>query len=216
RDSKALVKGAKLIGNTHAHVTVRRDGSAFGMERNKIKRRADSACRVVRAAQTMFEKFAGESAAAPGGVGATHSGCRQRAAHGIDSEVMQLQEFLRRSAPIPDVRLVPYFPVPGLDLGAPVFLHTMLRPLKDQFRPLRVVFGWVSPACINLIVTGSRCPMVLVRLRLDRKVFRHETNLCVGPDAALKVGVEDAIEDRPVVSRVSTGVLVVGAGRTPL
>src|SRR5947208_978158 len=117
----------------------------------------------------MLDEFAGEWTAAASGVGPTHSGCRQRAAHGIDSEVVQLEKFLGRSAPIPDVRLIPDLPIPGFDFALPVFLHTMLSPLKNEFRPLPVILRRVSPTGIDFVVTRPRCPMVLIRLRLDRK-----------------------------------------------
>lgn len=57
---------------------------------------------------------------------------------------------------------------------------------------------------------------VAVRLGLHRQRFRHETNLHVRPDAALKIGVENAVHDFPIVNRISLRVLGVGIGRSPL
>jgi hypothetical protein len=56
---------------------------------------------------------------------------------------------------------------------------------------------------------------VLIRLGLDRHRLRHEPDLHVRLDAPLEIGVEDAIDNRPVVNRLPAGVLRVGVRRSP-
>ena len=89
-------------------------------------------------------------------------------------------------------------------------------PLEDQLGPLLVVLRRVGPAGVDLVVLRLRRPLVLVRLGLDRQLLGHEPDLHVGLHAALEVGVEDAVDDRPVVDRLAVGVLGVGVGRAPL
>src|SRR5262245_25355665 len=108
---------------------------------------------------------------------------------------MQLAKLLRRAAPITDVGFVPNLPVPLLDFDAPITLDTMFRPLINQLAPLGVILRRVGPTSENLIVLSRWRPMMLIRIRFDRKVLRHETNLHVWPDALLKVGIEDAIKN---------------------
>jgi len=92
----------------------------------------------------------------------------------------------------------------------------MFRPLINQLRPLRVVLRWIRPARVNFVVARLRRPRVLIRLRLDRKLLRHETNLRVRPHAAFKIRVEDTVHDGPVVDRSALGILAIRAGGTPL
>ncbi len=58
--------------------------------------------------------------------------------------------------------------------------------------------------------------MMLIRLRLDRDILRHETNLHIRPDATLKIGIENAIENRPIVNRITQWIFVVRVGAAPL
>ena len=57
--------------------------------------------------------------------------------------------------------------------------------------------------------------MMLIRLGLDRKRLGHESDLHVRPNAVLKIRVEDAIDDRPVVDRLAIGIFGVSVGRAP-
>ena len=163
--------------------------------------------RVIRAAQAVLEEVAHERAAAAGDVRSADARRRQRAAHGVDRVVVQLVEFLRRAAPVADVRLVPHLPVPRLDFARPYRSTQCFDPLVDELAPLRVVLRRIGPAGEDLVVPGRGVHVVLIRLRLRRQRLRHEADLRVRPDAALQIRVEDAIEDRPVVDRLALLVL---------
>ena len=141
---------------------------------------------------------------------------RQRAAHGVDGVVVQLVKLLRRAAPVADVRLVPDLPIPRLDFLAAVSLDAMLHPLVDQLAPTSRSPSADRPSRCRSLRSAPRRPLVLVRLGLDRKVLGHEADLRVGPHAALEIRVEDPVQNRPVVDRLSLGVFAVGAGRAPL
>ena len=104
----------------------------------------------------------------------------------------------------------------GLDFGLAVLLDAVLRPFVDQVAPLLVVLRGVGPAGVDLVVLRGRRPRVLVGLRLHRHRLRHEADLDVRLDAALEIGVEDAVDDRPVVDRLAAGIFGVGVGRSPL
>ena len=62
----------------------------------------------------------------------------------------------------------------------------------------------------------ARLPVVPVRLRLGRQRLGHEADLDERLHLAFEVGVDDAIDDRPVVDRLAVRVLGVGVGRSPL
>src|SRR5436309_794569 len=129
---------------------------------------------------------------------------------------MELVKILGRAAPVTDVRLVPYFPIPRLDFGTPIPFHAMFGPLVDQLGPFFVILGRISPASEDRAVILARTPLVLVRLRFDGKVFRHKTNLRVGPHSTLQIAVKDAIQNPPIVNGLAVFVLAVSAGGTPL
>src|SRR5262249_54360966 len=149
------------------------------------------------------------------GVRSADSRIGQRAPDAIDGVIMQFLELPGCAAPVTDVRLVPDFPIPGLDFSPPVLFQAMLRPGKRQVPPLGVISRWVSPAGENFVVSRPRRPMMLVRFRFARERLGHETDLDVGTDAVLQVGVENAVEDGPVIDRFALGVFVIYAGRTP-
>src|SRR6185436_18760422 len=151
----------------------------FGVERDEVNGSADLSGGVVRSTEAVLDKIAGEAAAVAGGVRAADARRGQCAAHGDDGVIVQLEEFLGRSAPVTDIGLVPNLPVPRLDFGAPVFFEAVLRPLKNEFGPLFIILWRVGPPGVNLLVTGPRRPFVLIRLRLDGKIFRHEADLDV-------------------------------------
>src|SRR5688572_23885715 len=129
---------------------------------------------------------------------------------------MKLAKLFGGSAPIPDIRLVPHFPIPRLHFRAAVLFQAMPRPLENQFPPFFVIVRRISPAGVDLLVARARSPVVLIRLRLYREIFGHEADLHVWSYSALQVGVENAVEDGPVVRRLSLRVFPVGSRRTPL
>src|SRR6185369_83846 len=112
----------------------------------------------------MLQKIPGKSSATPGRISSPDPRRGQRPSHPVDGEIMELLEFLRRAAPITDVRFVPHFPIPRFHLGLAVFIDRVFGPLKGQLAPLRVISLRVSPARENLVIPRSRRPMVLVRL----------------------------------------------------
>ena len=80
---------------------------------------------------------------------------------------------------------------------------------------MRVILGRIGPAGGELdprrwASSGAG------RLGPGGKGLGHEADLDVGLEPALHVGVEDAVNDRPVVVGPALGVLGVGVGRAPL
>ena len=215
-DPKAFINDTQLIGDTHPNVAIRVSWRAFGVEGHEIQRRADVSSDAVGATQAVFEEFPHELAAAACDVWSAHPRRRQRAAHARHSIIVQLAELLRRAAPIADVRLVPGFPIPGLDLGAAISLDAVFCPLVNQFLPLGVVLRWIRPPGEDFVVLGRGGPMVLIRLRFDRKVLGHETDLHVRTEAALQISVENPVEDGPVVNRIAVAILGISPRGPPL
>src|SRR5262249_20771587 len=139
----------------------------------------------------MLQEAPSPSAAATGRISATDPGRRHGTLHGVDRIVVQLVELLGRAMPVADVGLLPCFPVPFFYFDATVLLDAMFRPLVDQFAPLRIILGRVSPTCVNLVISGIRRPVMLVRLWLQGKLPRHEANLDVRPNAAIQIRGEN-------------------------
>ncbi len=171
---------------------------------------------VVGAAQAVLEEVAQERILSARRVRPAHPGRGQGAAHGVHGVVVELVELFGSAFPVADVGLVPDLPVPLLDLGAAVLLDGVLDPLVDELGPLGVVLRRIGPAGVDVVVGQARTPLVLVRLRLDGERLRHEADLRVGLEPALQVGVEDAVDDRPVVDGPALGVLGVGVRAAPL
>ena len=191
-------------------------GRAFGVEGDKVERRALFPGRVVGAVQAVVEEVRHELAAGARGVRPAHPGRRQGAAHGGDRKIVHLEKFLRRAVPVGrDVGLIPHLPIPGLDLGAAIARETMRDPLENELVPLRVILRRVGPAGVQLGLHVG-LPIVLVGLGGRGEGLGHETDLDIGPHALGQVGVEDAVEDRPVIDRAARGVLGVGVGAAPL
>ena len=189
---------------------------ALGVEGDEVDRGALGAGGVVGAAQAVLEEVAQERVVPARRVRPAYPGRGQGAAHGVHGVVVKLVELLGRPLPVADVGLVPDLPVPALHLGAAVLLDAVLDPLVDQLGPLGVVLRRMGPAGVDVVVGQTRTPFVLVGLRLDRQRLRHEPDLHVGLHATLQVGVEDAVDDRPVVDRLALAVLGVGVGAAPL
>ena len=91
----------------------------------------------------------------------------------------------------------------------------MLHPLVDELAPLRVVLRRICPAGVDLVVRQPGPPLVLIRLGLHRQRLRHEADLRVRLHAAREVCVENPIDDRPVVDRLSLGIFGVDVGASP-
>jgi hypothetical protein len=85
-------------------------------------------------------------------------------------------------------------------------------PVLNVFR----MFGQMSGKRLPVDSDGPGRPLVRVRLGLDRQGLWHEADLNVGLDVPLQVGVEDPVDDGPVVDRLALAVLGVGTGGAPL
>ena len=137
---------------------------------------------------------------------------RHRAQHGVNRIVVQLEIFLRRTMPIVDVRFVPDFPKPLLHFVVAVTFAQMLRQLKSEFGPFRIIFRRIGPSGKH--ITLRKC--VTVRIGMRRKRFRHESELHKRLYAGLVKRVEDAVENRPAIDGLSGRVFRVDVGRSPL
>src|SRR5262249_43409705 len=166
---------------------------------------------VVGAVNTVFEEVAQVSPSARR-VRTADPGAGDCTADAIDRIVVQLPELFGGPAPVADVRLVPDLPIPRFDLAPAVSLEAMIRPSKPQVGPLAVVLRRERPACVDLFISGTGPPVVLIRLRPSREVLGHETDLHVGSYGPRTVRVENAIQDGPVVNGMSLGICAVGAG----
>ena len=215
-DRHRPVDHLQLARNSHLHVVVQEPRLALGMEGDEVERGTLRTGRVVRPAQAVLEEIAQERIVSARRVRPAHPGRGQGAAHRVHGVVVELVELFGSSLPVADVGLVPDLPVPLLDFGAAVLLDGVLDPLVDELGPLPVVLRRIGPAGVDVVVGQARTPLVLVRLRLDGERLRHEPDLRVGLEAALQVGVEDAVDDRPVVDRLALRVLGVGVGAPPL
>ena len=188
------------------------------MEREEIERGADLARGVVGSAQAVLDKVAEEPgrlrSSRPGDLRAAHARGRQRPLDGVCGVVVEPVVVLGRLPPVHDVRLVPDFPIPSLDLGAAVAAGTVGHPLVDQLAPLAVIAGRIGPAGGDIAALWR--PVMLVGLGLLRQRLRHEADLHVRFQAALEVSVEDAVNDRPVVMGPPLCVLGVSVRRAPL
>ena len=147
---------------------------------------------------------------------APHAGRRERPFHGIDRVVMQLVEFVARATPVADIRLVPGLPVPFLHLRPGHISPRNARSTDKQVPPT-----WRNPSADRPIQCRFRHTWLWVSICVDKaraflRIPGHEADLRVGMQAALEIGVEDAVDDRPVVNGVALGVLAIGTGRAPL
>jgi hypothetical protein len=187
------------------------------VEGEEVGRRARQPRRVVPAPRAVLQETLHEAAAAAGSVGPADPRRGKGAAHRVHGVVVELVELLGRGVPVRRaVGLVPHLPEPGLDLGAPVARHAVAHPLVDQLRPLAVVGRRVGPAGADRIVLEARPPFVLVGKGPDREGLGHESDLGVGAHTPGSVGVEDPVQDGPVVHGPPGRVLRVGVGAAPL
>src|SRR5262245_38121997 len=99
----------------------------------------------------MFQEVAHPLTTASRGVRPADPRGRERAPHPVDGVVVEFAELLRRAAPVADVRLVPGFEVPLLDLRPPVLLDAVFRPLVGKLAPLRIILRRIRPARVNLV-----------------------------------------------------------------
>lgn len=165
----------------------------------------------------MGEEVLHELAAAAGHVRSADLGRGQGPPDPGDGVVMQLVELLRRALPVGGtVGLVPDLEIPGLDLGPAIAFDAVADPLVGQLRPLVVILGWIAPAAADQVVIEPRPPGVLVGFGMGRQGLGHEADLHIGPDPVGQIGVEQVVEDRPVIDRAALGVLGIDIGAAPL
>ena len=98
----------------------------------------------------------------------------------------------------------------------PYFSTECANPLVDELAPLRVVLRRIRPAGVDVVVVVARASSRADTAAACRQRLRHEADLDERLHLALDVGVEDAIDDRPVVDRPAVRVFGVGVGRSPL
>ncbi len=220
-DGEAVGDGAKLIADAHAHMAIRRHlRRPFRVKRDEIQRRADVPRRVVRAVETVLDEVAQDGLRARAvwarDFRAADLRGRQGALEPVGGEVVQLHELFGCAVPVTDVRLVPDFPPPCVHFTPAVLRCDMTTDLVNQLAPLCVVRRRVRPAGVDVVVVVAGLPEMTVRLRMARERLGHEAELDEGLHLARNVGVDDAIEDRPVVDGVAGGVFGVDVGRSPL
>src|SRR5271163_2169375 len=127
---------------------------------------------------------------------------RKRAQHCIGREIIELEVFLGRTLPVFDVRLVPDFPQPGFHFRVAVTRPQVTSKLKNQLRPFGVIPRRVGPTGINRTDRTLR-KIMAIRFGMRGKRFGHEANFDDGPDAGRVKRIEDMIDDRPAVNRVT-------------
>ena len=100
----------------------------------------------------------------------------------------------------------------------PYLRDEVLRHLVAELFPLPVVLRRVRPSGVDVVVRIARLPEMAVRhaRRRRRQRLRHEAELHERLHLARHVGVDDLVEDRPVVDRPAVGILGVDVRRTPL
>ena len=57
---------------------------------------------------------------------------------------------------------------------------------------------------------------MLIRIWFQRERLGHETDFRVWPHAVFEIGIEDMVQDGPVIDRLALRVLAVSAGGAPL
>ena len=216
-DGEGTVDVAELAGNAHLHAAVDVARFALRVEGNEIRGRAGLAGGGVFSLHAVVEKALEEIPARTAGeVGTADFRSGDGAADRLDRVVVEFEELVAGAAPVTDVWLVPGLPIPLEHLVPAVFLHRMFRPLIDKLLPLRPVLRRIGPAGVDFVVFRCRRPVVAVGLGFHRECFGHEADLHVRPHAALQIGIEDAVDDFPIVNRIPLRVLGVGVGGSPL
>ena len=187
------------------------------MEGEEVGGRPGLAGGVIFTRYDVLQETFHELAAVTGDIGAADAGGGKGAAHGVDGVVVEFVELLGGTVPVGGaVGLVPDFPIPRLDLGAAVAGDAVRDPLVNELGPFGVIFRRIGPAAGDEAVGEAGAPGVLVGLGEHREGLRHEADLRERADAAGEVGVEDAVDDGPVVDGLAVGVFSVGVGTAPL
>ena len=156
-DGEAVVDRAELIADAHPHEAGRHHlRRALRVEGHEIERRSRLARRVVRAAQAVLEEIA-QDRLRPRAVGTRHFRSadprrRHRALQPVGREVVELHVLVGRAVPVADVRLVPDFEPPALDLAPSVLLDRGDARAETPARPT-----WRSPPADRTSRCRCRC-----------------------------------------------------------
>ena len=82
----------------------------------------------------------------------------------IGCEIIHFAILFDCSLPVTNIRFVPYFPPPAFHFFVSPFLHTMLRPLINQFSPLIIILWRIRPASEYIFIGSAGPPIMLIRL----------------------------------------------------
>ena len=110
--------------------------------------------------------------------------------------------------PVADIWLIPDFPIPPGDFALSVASDAVHRQLIDQFTPLGKILRRIGPAHEKFVLG----PVMAIRLGMRGKGLRHETDFDKRLHAKLQVGIEDFVDDRPIVDRMPGGIFGVRVG----
>src|SRR5262245_13965219 len=96
--------------------------------------------------QKIAQKFLSPCTVGPGDVRPANSRRRQRVLYCISREIVEFEVFFGSPLPVADVRLVPKFPVPRLNLGTPISRNRVAHPVVNQLGPLSIIAWRIRPA----------------------------------------------------------------------
>ena len=158
-DLESLIGIAQVGGESHLYPPLNYFRLALGVEGDEVERRARLPCGIVVSTRTVLQKLlkvvCGLCVTRAGCRRAAYSGFGQGAPHAIYRIVIKAVVFLRSTAPVADVGLIPNLPVPRLRLGLAVAQNAMQGQLVDQLAPLLEFFGRIGPAHVKLDLSAS-------------------------------------------------------------
>src|SRR5579872_7294771 len=144
-------------------------------------------------------------------MGAPNHSRWERAPDSLSGEIVEFVIFLGGSLPIKNIGFIPDFPPPLFHLAGSIPLKTMLRPLVTEFTPFGVVARRKAKAQAR-VDHFFRGRVVGIILRMDGQRFRHEADLDEWPEVTLVPGVENSVQDGPIVNGFPGGIFGVNAG----
>ena len=110
--------------------------------------------------------------------------------------------------PVADVRLIPDFPIPPGDFGFTRTGDAVQSQLIDQFTPLGIILRRIGPAHEKFVLG----PVMAIRVRMRGKGLRHEADFDKRLHSSLKIGIEDFVDDVPIVDRMPGRIFRVRIG----
>src|SRR5262245_41801793 len=112
--------------------------------------------------QKIAQKLLSPRTVGPGDVRPAYSRLSQRKLNCICREIVELEVFFRSPLPVADVRLIPKFPVPRLNLGAAISCNRVAHPLVNQLCPFLVIARRIRPAGEDCVIGPLNSPFVTV------------------------------------------------------